>query len=242
VSNLKISVVVPSSNQGEILAETLASLADQNYRPLEIIIQDAGSKDESIQIGQDFVRKFPDVFRLFVEKDNGEGDRLNRGFAKATGEILAFINAGDTLLPGCLSRAAQEISPQKDRYIVMGRCLFIGDGGPYGGIEHPCEYVDHFHYLALWIRGVNTIPQPSVFWHRSTWEKCGGFDSSRQQALDYELFVRFSKFYHFHRVDEFWSSCRIDRAREPFPKRATNLCINVSLINWGSWWSIHRWR
>jgi glycosyltransferase involved in cell wall biosynthesis len=242
VSRLKISVVVPSSNQREFLTETLGSLANQDYRPLEVLIQDAGSKDDSIQIGQDFVQRFPEVFQLFVEKDNGEGHRLNRGFARATGEILGFINPGDTLLPGCLSRVVREVSPQNNRYVVMGRCAFHGDGGPYGGIEHPCEYVDHFHLLAIWMRGVNTIPQPSVFWHRSTWEKCGGFHSNRQQVLDYEIFIRFSKFYRFHRVDDFWASRRIGSARKHFAKSETDLWLKTSRAHWGPWWSLLRWR
>ena len=245
MTNPKISIVVPSFNQGEYLEETLHSLAGQDYRPLEVIIQDAGSTDESIQIAQEFVRKFPDVFQLFVEKDNGEGRRLNLGFQKTTGDILGFLHADDTLFPGCLSRVAGEISPERERYVVMGRCVFTGAGAPYVGIEHPCEFVDHFHHLAIWKRGVNTIPQPSVFWHRIVWEKCGGIDEGHEQVLDYELFLRFSKHYRFHRVDELWSTYRIQSESKIFSRSDTEileLLLTASRKHWGPWRSPLRWR
>ena len=112
VTNPKISIVVPSFNQGGVLKKRCSSLVDQNYRPLEVIIQDGGSTDQSIDVAKRFVEKFPEVFRLFVETDAGQAHGLNRGFERATGDILGFINAGDTLLPGCLSGVAREISPQ----------------------------------------------------------------------------------------------------------------------------------
>ena len=241
----KVSIVAPSFNQAEYLQETLRSLAGQEYRPLEVIIQDAGSTDESIQIAQAFVRKFPEVFQLFVEKDNGEGHRLNLGFQKTTGDILGFLHAGDTLLPGCLSCAAKEINPEQERYIVMGRCVFTVAGAPYVGIEHPCEFIDHFHHLAIWKRGVNTIPQPSVFWQRTVWQNCGGIDEGQEQVLDYELFIRFSKRYRFHRVDELWSTYRIESESKIFSRSETeilDLSLRASRKHWGSWRSPLRWR
>jgi len=248
VTNPKISIVVPTLNQGEHLEETLRSLAKQDYRTLEVIIQDGDSTDETIQVAQEFVRKFPDVFQLFVEKDNSQGHRLNLGFQKTTGIILGFLHADDTLFPGCLSRVAGEINPETERYIVMGRCLFTRAGEPsepYVGIEHPCEFVDHFHYLAIWKRGLNTIPQPSVFWHRTIWEMCGKIDEGQEQALDYELFIRFSKRYRFHRIDELWSTYRVQSESKIFSLSDTeilDLLLKASRKHWGPWWSTLRWR
>jgi glycosyltransferase involved in cell wall biosynthesis len=245
VTSPKISIVVPSFNQGEYLEETLRSLVSQNYSPLEVIIQDAGSTDESIQIAQEFVRRSPEVFQLFVENDNGEGRRLNLGFRKTTGNILGFLHADDTLFPGCLSRVAREISPERERYVVMGRCVFTGAGALYVGIEHPCEFIDHFHHLAIWKRGVNTIPQPSVFWHRTVWEKCGGIDEGQQHVLDYELFLRFSKNYRFYPVDELWSTYRIHSESKAFSRSEAeilDLSLRASRKHWGSWRSPLRWK
>lgn len=240
-----ISIVVPSFNQAAYLGETLQSLVAQDYAPLEVIIQDGGSTDGSIELAQDFVRRYPALFRLFAEKDAGQADALNRGFARARGQILGFLNSDDTLLPGALHRVAAEIDPARGRYIVMGRCLFTGEGSRYVGVEHPAEYAGHFELLAIWKRGFNTIPQPSVFWHRSVWERCGGFDVKEQHALDYDLFCRFSRYYTFHRVDELWSTYRMHDASKSAQRteaEVLELSIAVSRKHWGPWWSPLHWR
>ncbi len=241
----KISIVVPSYNQAAYLGETLESLVLQKYSNLEVIVQDAGSSDESLQIAQTYAQLHPDIFKIFVESDNGQAQGLNLGFKKTTGTILGFLNSDDTLYPGCLERVAKEIDPAEGRFIVMGRCLFTGADGPYVGVEHPCEFIDHFHHLAIWKRGVNTIPQPSVFWHRTVWEKCGGIDETQEHTLDYELFCRFSRYFVFHKVDQLWSTYRIHLSSKTFTRseaEVLELAVQASRKNWGPWWSPLRWR
>jgi glycosyltransferase involved in cell wall biosynthesis len=241
----KISIVVPSFNQATYLGETLESLVIQNYPNLEVIVQDAGSSDESLQIAQSYAQMHPNIFKIFVERDNGQAHGLNLGFKKTTGTILGFLNSDDTLYPGCLERVAKEINPEKGRFIVMGRCLFTGADSPYVGVEHPCEFIDHFHHLAIWKRGVNTIPQPSVFWHRAVWEKCGGIDETQQHVLDYELFCRFSRYFVFHKVDQLWSTYRIHLSSKTFARseaEVLELTVRASREHWGPWWSPFRWR
>jgi glycosyltransferase involved in cell wall biosynthesis len=240
-----ISIVVPSFNQAQYLGEALQSLLDQNYPRLEVIIQDGDSNDGSVALAQEFTRRYPDVFRLFVEKDSGQADALNRGFARTHGDVLGFLNSDDTLFPGTLLRVAEEIDPSRARYIVMGRCLFTGKDSRYVGVEHPAEFVSHFEQLAIWKRGYNTIPQPSVFWHRSVWERCGPFDINEHHALDYDLFCRFSKHYRFHRVDELWSTYRMhadSKSSQRTEAEVLALSIEVSRKHWGSPFSPLRWR
>jgi glycosyltransferase involved in cell wall biosynthesis len=241
----RISIVTPSYNQGRYLAETLQSLVDQQYPDLQVIIQDGGSTDGAVAVAEDFVRRHPAIFQLHVEKDSGQADALNRGFARATGDILGFLNSDDTLYLGCLSSVAREISPLNGRWIVFGRCLFTGEDSPYVGVEHPAEYRSHFEFLAIWKRGFNTIPQPSVFWHRKVWEQCGGLNVSEHHVLDYDLFCRFSQRYRFHRVDELWSTYRmhaVSKSAQRTEAEVLDLSINVSRRYWGSWWSPLRWR
>ncbi|MBT7865529.1 MAG: glycosyltransferase, partial [Opitutales bacterium] len=123
----KISIVTPSYNQGAYLGETLQSLVDQDYPNLEVIIQEGGSTDDSIEIAQKFVEQHPSTFELHVEKDSGQADALNRGFRKATGQILGFLNSDDRLRKGCLQRVSKEIDPNRSRHIVFGRSLFFRD-------------------------------------------------------------------------------------------------------------------
>lgn len=240
-----ISIVVPSYNQAQYLPETLQSLVDQEYPSLEVIIQDGGSSDGSITIAEDFVNRYPAIFRLFVEKDSGQAEALNRGFARATGEILAFLNSDDTYFPHTLHRVVAEIDPTQGRYVIMGRCLFTGVGSRYAGIEHPAEYLSHFEHLAIWKRGFNTIPQPSVFWHREVWQRCGGLDVNEHHCLDYDLFCRFSQHYFIHRIDELFSTYRMhdsSKTSQRTEAEVLELSINVSRKYWGTWLAPLRWR
>ncbi|MGO4222718.1 glycosyltransferase family 2 protein [Lysobacter sp. TAF61] len=246
MSNLPtISIVVPSFNQGQYLRETLQSLVDQEYPALEVIIQDGGSRDDSVAIAQEFVQAYPGVFRLFAEKDDGQADALNRGFRRATGTILGFLNSDDTLYPRVLHSVAREIDPSRDRHVVMGRSLFTGVNSRYVGVEHPAEYISHFEHLAIWKRGYNTIPQPSVFWHKEVSERCGLLDVNEHHALDYDLFCRFSRHYWIHKVDELWSTYRMhdeSKSAQRTEAEVLELSIGVSRKHWGSWLSPLRWR
>jgi glycosyltransferase involved in cell wall biosynthesis len=240
-----ISIVVPSFNQAPYIRETLQSLVDQEYPKLQVIIQDGCSTDGSALIAEDFVRRFPDVFELYVEKDAGQADAINRGFARAKGDILAFLNSDDTYFPRVLHRVASEIDPAHHRHVVMGRCLFTGEGSRYVGVEHPAEYYGHFEHLAIWKRGFNTIPQPSVFWHRKVWEQCGPLDVNEHHALDYDLFCRFSRYHRFHRIDELWSTYRMhdsSKSSQRTEAEVLELSIRVSRKHWGSWLTPLRWR
>lgn len=241
----QVSIVVPSLNQARYLREALQSLVDQEYPELEVIIQDAGSTDGSVEIANEFVRGHPGLFQLFVERDLGQADALNRGFARAHGSILGFLNADDMLLPRVLHRVAAEISPGRGRFVVMGRCLFAGEGTRYVGAEHPAEFVSHFEHLAIWKRGYNTVPQPSTFWHRSVMNRCGGLDVGENHVLDYDLFCRFGRHYRFHRVDEIWSIYRMHEGSKSASRSEAEVLedsIRVSRRYWGSWLSPLRWR
>lgn len=240
-----ISIVVPSYNQAQYLPETLQSLLDQEYPALEVIVQDGGSTDGSVEIAQTYECNYPHIFRVFVEKDDGQADAINKGFARTHGEIMAFLNSDDTYFPKILHNVAAEIDPQHNRFIVVGRCIFTGEGSNYVGVEHPTEYTSHFEQLAIWKRGFNTIPQPSVFWHRQVWDRCGGLDVNEQHALDYDLFCRFSAKYVFHCVDELWSTYRMHDASKSSQRteaEVLELSIQVSKKHWGSWLSPLRWR
>ena len=241
----KISIVTPSYNQGAYLGATLQSLVDQNYPNLEVIIQEGDSSDDSVEIAQRFVDQYPSIFQLHVENDCGQADALNRGFRKATGIILGFLNSDDRLRPGCLLRVAEEIDPSRNRHIVSGRSRFFGNDPLKEGMEHACEYTSHFEQLAIWKRHFNQIPQPSTFWTRQVWEQYGEMDSNVHHALDYDLFCRFSQRYRFHKVPEIWSDYRLHDNSKTANKTHEDLmddCDAISRRYWGSWFRPLRWR
>ena len=241
----KISIVTPSYNQGAYLDETLQSLVDQNYPNLEVIIQEGGSSDNSVEIAQRFVEQYPSIFQLHVENDSGQADALNRGFRKTTGDILGFLNSDDRLRAGCLLHVAEKIDPTRNRHIVFGRSLFFGNDPLKEGMEHACDYTSHFEQLAIWKRHFNQIPQPSTFWTRQVWEQCGEIDNDVHHALDYDLFCRFSQHYRFHKAPEIWSDYRLHNDSKTANKSHEDLvddCDEISRRYWGSWLRPLRWR
>ncbi|HVM59986.1 MAG TPA: glycosyltransferase family 2 protein [Verrucomicrobiae bacterium] len=240
-----ISIAVPSFNQGRFIRETLQSLVDQQYPNLEVIIQDGGSTDGAVEIAREFAEREPHIFKLFVEKDTGHAQAVNRAFRRANGEILGYLNTDDTLYPGCLHRVAQEISPSRGRNVVFGRCLFTGEGSPYVGAEHPSKFTSHFDHLAIWKRGYNTIPQPATFWHRRVYERCGGFDENHNHGLDYLQWCKFSRDFVFHGVDELWATYRMHSASVSANKTEQDwleIMTRYSRMHWGPWWHPLRWR
>src|SRR5215204_5464618 len=98
----KVSIITPSFNQGQFLEASIRSVLEQDYPNIEYILVDGGSKDESV----DIIKKYQARLAWWVsEKDKGHADALNKGFSRATGEILAWINSDDIYCPHAVSEA-----------------------------------------------------------------------------------------------------------------------------------------
>jgi glycosyltransferase involved in cell wall biosynthesis len=122
----KVSIITPSYNQGRFLESTIRSVIGQDYPNIEYIIVDGGSKDESVEV----IKKYSDRLAWWVsEKDKGHADALNKGFAHASGEILAWLNSDDTYHPGAVSQAVEILKAHPEVGMVYANANLIDEEG-----------------------------------------------------------------------------------------------------------------
>lgn len=178
----KISIITPSYNQGQFLEETIKSVLNQNYPYLEYIIIDGGSTDNSVEI----IRRYEDKLAYWVsEKDNGQAHAINKGFRRATGDIIAWLNSDDLYLPGTLKKVADffEKKPQID--VVYGDIEIIDNKGKVLGIKK----VVPFNFKSQ-LFSASLVPQPATFWRKKVIKKIGFLNEKYQYQMDYEYFLR----------------------------------------------------
>jgi glycosyltransferase involved in cell wall biosynthesis len=238
VSSPRISIVTPSYNQARYIRETIESVLAQSYRNVEHIVVDGLSTDQTPLI----LDGYPHL-KVIREKDRGQADAINKGFRVANGDVFAYLNSDDTLLPGALERVAAEIAPARGRHVVMGRCRFVDERGRFSGVEHPSAFRSHLDVLRIW-KG-HSIPQPAVFFSREAWERSGPMDVDEHLVLDYDLFCRMSRDYRFHFVDQPLATYRLhdlSKTQGVDDARRLEEAVRVSRKYWGNWFQARRWR
>lgn len=210
----RISIVTPSFNASTFIERTIRSVVDQQYPALEYIVQDGASADDTIRIVE---RHRPLLSRIASESDRGQADALNRGFRHATGEILAYLNADDLLLPGALDYVAAFFETHPEVDAVYGHRVLID--------EHDREigrWVLPRHDDAV-LSWADYVPQETLFWRRRAWEAVGArFDDSFQFAMDWDLLVRMRDAgARFARVPRFLGAFRVHAAQKTTDRMET---------------------
>jgi len=198
----KISIVTPSFRQGEFIERTLKSVFEQSYPNLEYFVQDGGSEDATKQI----LKKYSDRLTGWESKpDNGQTHALNLGFAKTTGEIMAWINSDDIILPGTLSYVANFFNCHPEIDVVYGNRLQIDINDKQIG-----QWVlpKHDDNVLSW---ADFIPQETLYWRRKIWEKVDGkLDESFHFAMDWDFLTRLREAgASFSRLPRFMGGFRI---------------------------------
>lgn len=182
-----ISVIIPSLNQGKYLRQCIDSILSQNYPKLELIIFDGGSKDDSISIIQKYNSK---ISYWISEPDSGQSDAINKGFQRASGELIAWLNADDYYLPGALEHVANvyHLNPLAPFYFGDG--LRVDELGQVISKFFPSDTL-FFDRQAL-IMGLNYILQPSTFINRDSLQRVGYLDVELHYGMDSDLWMRLS--------------------------------------------------
>jgi glycosyltransferase involved in cell wall biosynthesis len=199
--------VTPSYEHAAFLEATLNSVLDQSYEPLEYLVQDGGSTDGT---GEILSRFSPRLAHCESAPDQGQADALNKAFGRARGDILAYLNSDDLFLPGSLDYVARFFATNPDVDVVYGhRILIDGAGREIGRWVLPPHDAD----VLSW---ADYVPQETLFWRRSIWEKVGKrFDTTFRFALDWDLLLRFRDAgARFRRLPRFLGAFRVHPAQK----------------------------
>jgi len=208
-----ISIVTPSFNQGQFLEQTIKSVISQDYPRLEYIVQDGGSTDNTAGVLAAYHHR---LHHCESRKDNGQSHAINIGFARTTGEIMAYLNSDDLLLPGALFAVAKYFTDHPDVDAVYGHRVLINTGGDELG-----RWVLPWHDNET-LKWADYVPQETLFWRRRIWDKVGGrVDESFRFAMDWDLLLRFQEASaKFYRLPRFLGAFRIHDASKTM--RAVN--------------------
>lgn len=198
---MKISVVTISYNQREFLSACIDSVASQEG-PWEHIVVDPGSTDGSRDLIEERRSHFSDVL---LDPDRGPADGLNKGFARASGDVFYYLNSDDVVLPGAFAAARRFLAARPDVDVVSGHGVIIDESGR----QMRKVFSDPIsrHRLAY---GGGILIQPATFIRRAAFERAGGFNIENRSNWDGELVVDlFLSGAKFAVCNEVWAGYRI---------------------------------
>ena len=226
-----VTIVTPSYNQADYLEETIQSVLNQDYSNIEYFIVDGGSTDNSLAI----IEKYADKLGWWVsEADQGQTDAINKGFAHANGEILAWINSDDTYSSGAVLEAVDYLQSHPDVGMVYGDANLIDEDGNIIG-QFPARQTGYKRLR----RGYVHIPQQAAFFRVDLWRKVGPLDTTFYFAMDYDLWVRLAKLAPLVYYPRLWANFRLHESGKSVV--ADNRCwpemLRVHYREGGSWFA-----
>jgi glycosyltransferase involved in cell wall biosynthesis len=199
-----VSIVTPSFNQDRYLEETIQSVLSQDYPQLEYMIVDGGSTDRTL----DVIKKHEHKLAWWIsEPDRGQTDAINKGFARARGDILAWINSDDTYEPGAVAAAVNHLRDHPEIGMVYGACNYIDESGKVIGKFNAAQ-TDY----RLLRHGYTHIPQQTMFFRADLWKQVGPLDPSFYFAMDYDLWTRIAACAQIRYIPQTWANFRLHAA------------------------------
>lgn len=205
----KVSIVTPSYNQDEHIENTILSVLDQSYENIEYIIIDGGSTDKSI----DIINKYSDRISYWCsEPDNGQSHAINKGWRRANGDILAYLNSDDLLVQGAIKKIVNVFSKNDEVGIVFGDCRLINKVGEKIGVRRPSDS----NYRKLLKYGQDKIAQPSTFFLGDLVRSVNYLDESLNYSMDYDLLLKLAKISKMHYIPEILAEYRIHTSTKSF--------------------------
>ena len=197
----RISIVTPSFSQGQFIEETIRSVLLQGYPDLEYIIVDGGSKDQTL----DVIEKYAAWLAYWESKpDKGQAHAINKGFRKATGEIIAWINSDDSYIEAALAKVA---------LFFLANPLFQSIYGDIQTIDSESkalkEIRSHPRFDLAKLFGWMRCPQPACFWRRAALIEIGSLNESMHFVFDLEFWIRIGLKYETAHIDVTLANLRL---------------------------------
>ncbi len=195
----RVSIITPSFNQAAYLESTLRSVLEQGYPNLEYLVVDGGSDDGSLEIIQKYA---PRLSWWVSEKDRGQADAINKGFARATGEIIAWLNSDDLYLPEAILGAVQSFRQNPECGMVFSDVRSIDEHGKLFNIMR------YGNWSLEDLMAFNIIGQPGVFMRRTVLEQAGYLDLTYHYLLDHQLWLRVAQAAPILHIPGEWAAAR----------------------------------
>ena len=216
-----VSVITPSLNSAQFLEATIQSVLAQDYPRIEYLVMDGGSTDGTL----DILRSHADRLTYVSGRDDGAADAINQGFAKAQGEILAWLGADDTYLPGAVSKAVQAFAAHPDAAVVYGEGNWTGPSGEVLG-RYPTAPYDP----KMFTRECS-VCQPACFIRRDAIECVGMLNPRLRASFDYDLWIRLAKQYRFVHLPEYLANSRMHPGNKTLGQRRTVFRESIALLS-----------
>lgn len=177
-----VTIVTPSFNQGRFIAATIESVLSQDYPNVEYLIVDGASTDDTAEV----VARYAGRLTFVSEPDRGQSDAINKGFRRARGEFVAWLNSDDLLLPGAVSAAVAALRANRAAGAVYGEGYQIDEAG---NVISRFAVTQQFNLWKL-LNVSDYILQQTVFFRRSVFDDVGWLDESLHYGMDWDILMR----------------------------------------------------
>jgi glycosyltransferase involved in cell wall biosynthesis len=206
-----VSIITPSYNQGRFIEDAILSVENQDYLNIEHIIIDGGSTDETLKI----LEKYENTYNMHwvSEPDNGQADAINKGFYRAKGEIIGWINSDDAYFDvRTISTIVKYFQTFKDINVLYGNAARIDENNLLLFIIKPGEFDRNY------LKKRCFLVQPAVFFRKKIIDEFR-LDTSLDIAMDYDFWRRISKFHDFKYINKIFAVDRTHRDRKVNARR-----------------------
>ncbi len=195
-----VTIVTPSYNQGKFIRATIESVLSQDYPHIEYIIMDGGSTDETAQV----VAEYAGRLTWISEKDRGQSHAINKGFRMAKGQIVAWLNSDDVLLPGAVMHAVNAFQQNPNAGAIYGEGYLIDYDG---NVTSRFPVTEKFNLWKL-VYVSDYILQQTVFFRNAVFDEIGYIDEDLHFGMDWDILIRIGKRYKLVYIPEYMGCLR----------------------------------